>query len=378
MRAIPGDPHSLAMSIEKLAEMSPAERQRMGERGRSYVEQNHDFRVLGSRLADIFQELVPAVEARSSQPSGGLNHLSQDGNTPMKTMAPMPQLQPPIIIIGAPRSGTNMLRDVLTSLPGMGTWPCDEINYTWRYQNPLWPTDELTPQQATSEVRWYVRRQFEKLATHGRFKCVVEKTCANSLRVDFVRKVVPEARFVFLVRDGRDAIASAQRCWQQAPELSYLLRKARFVPAGDVGIVRQALPASTVAPIVLSPTLLEELGPAVRGEWTRCEAARVCWKSVRAQWARCVQRASESLAEIPSDQRHQLRYEDFVRQPANALRGILDQFQFDFDGNQIAHAVRSVNGSSIGKWSKSIRPGQLRANRRGDRASLATIRLPRG
>ena len=48
-----------------------------------------------------------------------------------------------IIIIGAPRSGTNMLRDVLTALPGFETWPCDEINLAWRHGNRALPSDEL-------------------------------------------------------------------------------------------------------------------------------------------------------------------------------------------------------------------------------------------
>ena len=43
------------------------------------------------------------------------------------------------MIIGAARSGTNMLRDVLTSLDGVDTWPCDEINYIWRHGNIRWP-----------------------------------------------------------------------------------------------------------------------------------------------------------------------------------------------------------------------------------------------
>ena len=40
---------------------------------------------------------------------------------------------PPVIIIGAGRSGTNMLRDLLAQLPQFSTWPCDEINYIWRH-----------------------------------------------------------------------------------------------------------------------------------------------------------------------------------------------------------------------------------------------------
>ena len=39
----------------------------------------------------------------------------------------------PVIIIGAPRSGTNMLRDILTNFEGIETWPCDEINYIWTW-----------------------------------------------------------------------------------------------------------------------------------------------------------------------------------------------------------------------------------------------------
>ncbi|MDN5869901.1 MAG: sulfotransferase [Nitrococcus sp.] len=34
----------------------------------------------------------------------------------------------PVVIIGAPRSGTNMLRYVLTPIPGVRTWRCAEIN----------------------------------------------------------------------------------------------------------------------------------------------------------------------------------------------------------------------------------------------------------
>ena len=51
------------------------------------------------------------------------------------------------------RLGTNLLRDVLVRLPGLGTWPRDEINCSWRHCNLFFPTDELSPGQATSAVR---------------------------------------------------------------------------------------------------------------------------------------------------------------------------------------------------------------------------------
>ena len=36
--------------------------------------------------------------------------------------------QSPLIIIGAARSGTNIVRDTLVHVPGWKTWNCDEIN----------------------------------------------------------------------------------------------------------------------------------------------------------------------------------------------------------------------------------------------------------
>ena len=111
----------------------------------------------------------------------------------------------PVVIIGAPRSGTNMLRDVLCRVPGLGTWPCDEINYIWRHGNVRYSSDEFTVDMARPIVRRSIQRRFaEQQKLH---RVVVEKTCANSLRVPFVDKVIPQARYVFIVRDGIDAVS---------------------------------------------------------------------------------------------------------------------------------------------------------------------------
>lgn len=111
----------------------------------------------------------------------------------------------PVVIIGAPRSGTNILRDVLSSHPDATTWPCDEINYMWRHGNRGHPSDELPADSASERVRTFVQRRFERVArTGGAY--VVEKTCANSLRIPFIDAILPNARYAFIVRDGRDAV----------------------------------------------------------------------------------------------------------------------------------------------------------------------------
>ena len=81
-------------------------------------------------------------------------------------------MTPKIIIVGAPRSGTNMLRDVLARVPDFATWPCDEVNLLWRHGNRSHPSDELTVEQATPPVGSFMQHQFEQdrqevLRLHG-------------------------------------------------------------------------------------------------------------------------------------------------------------------------------------------------------------------
>ncbi len=139
-----------------------------------------------------------------------------------------------VVVIGAPRSGTNMLRDILTQFDGVATWPCDEINYIWRHGNIRCQTDCFEPHMARDSVRRYIREQFDWVAERYDARTVVEKTCANSLRVPFVDAVVPEARFVFIRRNGLDAVGSAMARWKAALDIPYLARKARFVPVIDI------------------------------------------------------------------------------------------------------------------------------------------------
>src|SRR5690348_6184670 len=106
-----------------------------------------------------------------------------------------------VVIVGAPRSGTNILRDVLTSFDDVGSWSCDEINYIWRHGNLRYPSDEIPSDRATPAVAAYIQREFDGIRQAKRVRVVVEKTCANSLRVPFVARVLPEAKYVFIYRD---------------------------------------------------------------------------------------------------------------------------------------------------------------------------------
>ncbi len=261
----------------------------------------------------------------------------------------------PVIIIGAARSGTNMLRDVLTALPGFGTWPCDEINYIWRYGNARFPSDELTPEHAQPHVRRYIRRQFNALAVRRGLRFVVEKTCANSLRVPFVDAVFPDAKYVFLVRDGRDVVASARKCWRAPLRPMYLLRKARFVPWRDVPYYGCRYAYNRLYRLFSRQRRVATWGPRFH-EMDAFARTHSLEETCAEQWRRSVDAAARALAGLEDGRVYSVRYEDFVAHPAEHLARICRFLGFPADGDVIRAAVASVSSRSVGNWRHELEP----------------------
>lgn len=254
----------------------------------------------------------------------------------------------PVVIVGAPRSGTNLLRDVVTSLPGLATWPCDEINYIWRHGNVRYPSDEFTPDMARPEVCGYIRKQFDWVARKYRAQTVVEKTCANSLRVEFVDRVMPEAKYIFLHRDGLDAIGSAMKRWKAELDLPYLARKARFVPATDLPYYGSLFLLNRIHRLFSKENRLAFWGPKLDGMeeiLQKHSLEEVC----ALQWKRCVDRAAEAFEQMEPDRWIEVAYEDFVRGPEAEVGRIANFLDLNIDSVALNQAVSGVRADNIGK-----------------------------
>ena len=260
-------------------------------------------------------------------------------------------MRKPVVIIGAPRSGTNMLRDVLCRLPGYTTWPCDEINYIWRHGNVRFPSDEFTAEMARPAVAEYIRAAFRKRAQSG--DVVVEKTCANSLRVPFVDAVIPDAHYVFIVRDGLDVVASAMKRWTAELDFGYLARKARFVPVSDLPYYGSRYLMNRLYRLFSGNQRLAFWGPQLAGMQEilqRHSLEQVC----ALQWKRCVDLAANAFAGSTGNRAVSVRYENFAADPGAELERILVFLGESFERDDISFATSIVRSSSLGKGRREL------------------------
>jgi hypothetical protein len=121
-------------------------------------------------------------------------------------------LDRPIIILGAPRSGTTMLGRTLGHHASLAY--IHEPRLVWRYGNDQ-KSDMLSPHDARAEVRQYIRGYFAGFVRDSGATRLLEKTPSNSLRPEFVEAVLPGCRFVHIVRDPIDAVLGIHRFWRE-------------------------------------------------------------------------------------------------------------------------------------------------------------------
>ncbi|RSL31857.1 sulfotransferase [Salibacterium salarium] len=260
----------------------------------------------------------------------------------------------PVVIIGAGRSGTNMLRDTLTQIAGVETWPCDEINYIWRHHNVTHKTDEFTSDMATSKAKKYIRQKFDEMAEETNAKYLVEKTCANSLRVEFVQNVVPEAKYLHIVRDGRDVVESAKKRWEAPLDTEYIGEKMRFVPKSDLPYYGFKYFLNRLYKITSRENRLASWGPQFTGMTEQLK--KVSLEEVCAyQWKASVEKATNAFKNfIPSSQYHTIYYEDFVEHPVKNMKQICAFLNIEITPEEIERLTQDVSSKSVGKGVKTL------------------------
>jgi hypothetical protein len=257
----------------------------------------------------------------------------------------------PVIIIGAGRSGTNMLRNSICELAEFSTWDCDEINPIWRHGNGHVLHDALTPGHATDSVKKFIRKRFiNQWIRLGKPDYLVEKTCANSLRVSFVEEIFPEAKFVYIVRNGADAALSATKRWQgkmEIPALPYYLSKIRNTPLSDLPLFGGRFLKSRLDMLLGRKQQLSFWGPQFPEMHSLSKSAPLLELCCH-QWVACVQASDSAFAAISTDRWTKVRYEDFVATPQACLQRIVEFLGVCASAEMLSGAVGNISVRSVG------------------------------
>jgi Sulfotransferase family len=224
-----------------------------------------------------------------------------------------------VFVVGCPRSGTTFMGRALGSLPGFL-----ELGELAPYKAAIPELAEEPVERAAARVRRTLNTT-RRLALTGRLRCV-EHTPETAFILDRVALAFPRARFVHMVRDGRDVVSSLlEQGWLNADRSGTDAYDFRYGPETRFWV---------------EPERASEF-PSV------ADARRAAWA-----WRRYLSAVRESSAPVL-----ELRYEQLVADPAAAasrLAGFLDAPE-----DPLARELGRARADSIGRYKRDLSGEQL-------------------
>ena len=247
------------------------------------------------------------------------------------------ELNKPVFIIGAPRSGTSLLYAILRQSSELKHWP-GESHEIWEadYHPALrnWESNALQANDVEPAAAARIKRAF--FLVTGRKHHLIDKTPRNALRVPFVNALFPDARFIYLKRDGRENVNSLINAWRSPRYRTYELPEPHAIPGVD----------SRWWKFVLYPGWRED-----RESPLEVVAAR--------QWIESNDHARKAFEEIDRRRWSELSYEDLIADPVAEVGRVMEFLGLRYEESTRAKAaatgttpINIVTPPEPGKWRK--------------------------
>ena len=248
----------------------------------------------------------------------------------------------PIIILSAPRSGSTLLFEILSKSRSLWTIGGEShaiieghraLNITSRNfdSNALgendWNNDlhQSLRQGFKEQLRDADGKPYRETDGPVRF---LEKTPKNSLRIDFLNKVFPDALFIYLIREPKENVSSIMQAWRSGRFRTY-------------------------------PML-----PGFGGDWSLLLPPR--WRELKGkplesvaafQWQQANESIMNSLSKLPDEKWHMLSYRDLIDSPYETVSSLTEFCQIPFDdelkkvcGDALPHSRYTVSPPAENKW----------------------------
>jgi len=220
-------------------------------------------------------------------------------------------------LVGNGRSGTCFIGNSLNNHPQLACAIEDSLVF---YPSLLLAMDQDL--QNDSRFVRHFKACYDALTARYKGHVYIDKCHQHALNIDFLKKLYPEAKFLHVIRDGRDVVLSM---------LEHKMIKSffseRFVN------INSHFPSKWYG--------IESKEHYLK--WREMSLSCKC----AMRWVSWVKTASESLRKAKPDNNITIKYEDLLDQPRNYSDFICDFFEVEFQ-----ELFENADKSRIGRWQR--------------------------
>lgn len=244
----------------------------------------------------------------------------------------------PVFIVGCPRSGTTFTASALGAVTGF-----IDLGEVPRFKRALPGLFQGVATGARAESVRQIRSiiTFNQRIAMAGGRTAIEQTPESTFLIPEIADAFPKARFVHLIRDGRDVATSLlERGWLAADPALAEARDGR--PVDDAGH-----PFGNYARFWVEPERKDEFESAT-------DATRCGWA-----WRRYLSSALSALNALEPGRSIAVRYEDLVSQPAAVGERLASALGAHGKREQFARALSTTHSRSVGQWRTKLGTQQL-------------------
>ncbi len=251
----------------------------------------------------------------------------------------LPQLKKvkkPIFIIGTGRSGTTILGVVLSMHQEVGF--LNEPKALW---HTIYPEEDLIgsysqgkadyrleAENVTDSIKRTAHRLFGAYLTAVASSRLVDKYPELIFRVPFVRQIFPDAKFIFLARNGCDTCQSIDG-WSK--RLGTNVQNDTH----DWWGLNNRKWHLLIEQIAATNSVFEHNLETIKGYSNHTHMAAVEWILTMQEGLKLVEQFPEVV--------YLLKYEELVAQPENSLKQLLDFCELPLDKKMVYYAKKTLN-----------------------------------
>ena len=245
-------------------------------------------------------------------------------------------IKKPIFILGTGRSGTTILGIVLSMHREVGylnepkaIWhlihPYEDIIGNYSQSDAKY---RLTAEDATDEMRQRAVQMFGAYLATTRSQRLVDKYPELIFRVDFVRALFPDARFIFLVRNGWDTCHSIAN-WSK--RLGGEVNGEKH----DWWGVNDRKWELLVEQLVKTDSIFAKIADEIKQFERHLDRAAVEWIITMQEGLRLMQTTSDCI--------HLVRFEDLTLEPDKTLATLRDFCELPADSKFSEYARQTLH-----------------------------------